>query len=603
MYTSFVSPSTSQPSLDAGNSREKFIAIGIDFGTTFSGVSWVFSEQPDNIQQISEWPAANPSDSHEVQVPTTYDIGSGKWGYQVTRDLEPVKWFKLLLLNDEDMAREEIAQSKQLQEARNQLSKHHPPPTATEIVGWYLKELWDHTYDTLKSMIAIDDFPLRVAITIPAIWPHYAQNAMREAAKLAGITAERPMGAPTLDLVQEPEAASLSIMQERELLPKIKPGECFVVCDAGGGTVDVISYKVVLDKPFRLKECVKGDGGLFGAVRIDEAFEAHLWARDRLKIKSLDASEFNTLVVEDWERGVKRTFTNGNTPSEFSLRLPIKAFKTMDRLRSRDHFSLKRTDVSAFFNKSLTGIRTLVSNQCKQIQEETKMPPKNILLVGGLGSSRYIYGVLNDQFNGIVLRPRNGWSAVARGAVIRLLHDELSSQTTLSPNQQKALPMIPKIIARKSRYNYGITLDTEIGRLADYDKTQDKAFPSPAGSLVVRRMKWYLRKGEEVDEKSPVAVPFWRYYQAPLPKTCDVMIYFSPAESPPKRFDSTVQELCTIKCAFDTDFSQWVPVGDPDKGYRKCDNLRLMMKFNGEPSWVFRVGLQRAISNAQVQYM
>lgn len=83
-------------------------------------------------------------------------------------------------------------------------------------------------------------------------------------------------------------------------------------------------------------------GGLFGAVRIDEAFEAHLWGRDRFKIDSLDASEYNTLVVEGWERGVKRTFTNENTPQQFSLRLPMKAFKTIDRLRNRDNFSLNR---------------------------------------------------------------------------------------------------------------------------------------------------------------------------------------------------------------------------------------------------------------------
>lgn len=136
--------------------------------------------------------------------------------------MEPVRWFKLLMLQDKDLVKEEIGQSKQLQEARSQLRNRPDQLTAIQLVGRYLRSLWDHAYAMLKTMVAIDDFPLRVAITIPAIWPHYAQSAMREAAEVAGITAERPMGAPTLDLVQEPEAASLSIMQERELLPKIK---------------------------------------------------------------------------------------------------------------------------------------------------------------------------------------------------------------------------------------------------------------------------------------------------------------------------------------------------------------------------------------------
>ncbi|KAJ4327229.1 hypothetical protein N0V84_002359 [Fusarium piperis] len=318
-------------------SREKFIAIGIDFGTTFSGVSWAFSEHPDTIYEISEWPTANHINQSEVQVPSLYDIDSGKWGYQITPDINPVKWFKLLLLNDSDLAEEEIGGSRQLQEARIQLSMHTTQMTAVEVVGCYLGKLWDHTYAILKTKLDIDGIPLRVAITVPAIWPHYAQRSMREAAKLAGITAKRLMGVPTLELIHEPESAGLSIMMERSLLPEIK---------------DVISYKVTSVRPFRLKECVKGEdrhdpdpatpGGLSGAVRIDEAFEAHLWGRDRLKLSSLSPSEYNTLVIEDWERGVKRTFTNQEQPAQFSLRLPLKAYKTRDRWRNNDHFSLNR---------------------------------------------------------------------------------------------------------------------------------------------------------------------------------------------------------------------------------------------------------------------
>lgn len=68
----------------------------------------------------------------------------------------------------------------------------------------------------------------------------------------------------------------------------------------------------------------------------------HLWGKDRLKLNSLSTSEYNTLVVEDWERGVKRTFTNQEQPIQFSLRLPLKAYKTRDRWRNKDHFSLNR---------------------------------------------------------------------------------------------------------------------------------------------------------------------------------------------------------------------------------------------------------------------
>lgn len=80
-----------------------------------------------------------------------------------------------------------------------------------------------------------------------------------------------------------------------------------------------------------------------------------------------------------------------------------------------------------FFNRSLTGIRHLVGGQYKQVRSVTGEDPKvglrgrtaratllmnrdnqRILLVGGLGSSEYIYNALNESFNNKVLRPSEG---------------------------------------------------------------------------------------------------------------------------------------------------------------------------------------------------
>ena len=40
----------------------------------------------------------------------------------------------------------------------------------------------------------------------------------------------------------------------------LEVGDAFVICDAGGGTVDLISYEIVSLKPFKLKELVKPRG-------------------------------------------------------------------------------------------------------------------------------------------------------------------------------------------------------------------------------------------------------------------------------------------------------------------------------------------------------
>ena len=131
-----------------------------------------------------------------------------------------MKWFKLLLLKDDDILSDDIRNSTHLRDAKELIAKHRVTPV--KVIGSYLKKLWEHTYAQIKSRLDIDNLPLKVAITVPAIWPPYAHKAMREAAKLAGILDDRDMGATTLDLIQEPEAAGLSTLFERGKLPEIQ---------------------------------------------------------------------------------------------------------------------------------------------------------------------------------------------------------------------------------------------------------------------------------------------------------------------------------------------------------------------------------------------
>ncbi|OBT39592.1 hypothetical protein VE00_10554 [Pseudogymnoascus sp. WSF 3629] len=63
-----------------------------------------------------------------------------------------------------------------------------------------------------------------------------------------------------------------------------KNGDTFVVCDAGGGTVDLITYQVRSVEPLDLYEVVQGDGGICGAAILDMRFEAFI--RHRLGAQS-----------------------------------------------------------------------------------------------------------------------------------------------------------------------------------------------------------------------------------------------------------------------------------------------------------------------------
>lgn len=60
-------------------------------------------------------------------------------------------------------------------------------------------------------------------------------------------------------MIKEPEAAALHILTSHD--HAFQAGDGFVVCDAGGGTVDLITYEILRVKPqLELIELVPGSG-------------------------------------------------------------------------------------------------------------------------------------------------------------------------------------------------------------------------------------------------------------------------------------------------------------------------------------------------------
>lgn len=102
--------------------------------------------------------------------------------------------------------------------------------------------------------LLVDPIDIRWVLTVPAIWTPAAKSVMKEAARQAGMCS-RP---DQLVFALEPEAASLMIRTDlsayvnspatvsckaAQILSHV--GAVMAVCDAGGGTVDVVVHKIV----------------------------------------------------------------------------------------------------------------------------------------------------------------------------------------------------------------------------------------------------------------------------------------------------------------------------------------------------------------------
>ncbi|KAK3391788.1 hypothetical protein B0T20DRAFT_488687 [Sordaria brevicollis] len=565
----------------------------------YSGASWAYSDDPEIIHDVTGWPSIDPTLRDEVQIPTQVDLGTGNWGYMVPRNHDPIRWFKLLLLNHHD-AQEDVRNSQYLGRARRQLEMlpEYAGDGVVDLIARFLKEVWDHTLQDIRREITnIDTLPLKVAVTVPAIWPPYARERLKEAARRAGIEDRRRIGETKLILVEEPEAAALSTLYERRNHPDIEVGETFIVCDCGGGTVDIISYEVTSMEPFQVKEAVKGDGKLCGAFLVDSAFEDWMKLKSGLKFGKVEANEFRLFMNNEWEHTMKRTFSGAETQDTFVIRPPARVFSMLKKFKgTTDSFPVPKHTVEFFFSKTFTGIRTLISEQIALIREKYRGGPKNILLVGGLGGSPYLYNQLNGQHQN-VLQPRRAWSAVARGAVIAVLKGASDS-----------IPTLPSVVSRVSRFSYGVELGCPIDGVLNppLDRSVDRCYTNPDGREMVYRMFWYLKQNEPVDNREPVEYVFYKYIRTPENlRNVELYIMTSDAESPPVRRDHTdsVQTLCTINYDIHvpwTDLSQvWDPMG---RVHRRMDNLRLMMKFEGEPKWSLRVGNDTIEQEVNVQY-
>ena len=184
----------------------------------FSGVAWSYSREPDNIEIVTSWDAELHSCSDKDKAPSQLYHDEHnlevKWGYSIPLDVEPLKWFKLFLLRTKDLPTE-VASSTHLEEARR--IQAEAKKGSGYIISAFIRKLWNHSMESIQDALGsdvVEQSKLRVIITMPAIWPAYAQSRMKSTAKSSGILDARPAGTTTLRFITEPEAAALATLKD-----------------------------------------------------------------------------------------------------------------------------------------------------------------------------------------------------------------------------------------------------------------------------------------------------------------------------------------------------------------------------------------------------
>jgi molecular chaperone DnaK (HSP70) len=81
---------------------DRKIIVGIDFGTTFSGIAWAETHRHDRRSAITSWPVSKTILAGETseKVPTRlwYNKNKTEWGFTIPPAApaeEIIEWFKL----------------------------------------------------------------------------------------------------------------------------------------------------------------------------------------------------------------------------------------------------------------------------------------------------------------------------------------------------------------------------------------------------------------------------------------------------------------------------------------------------------------------------
>ncbi|GAB1318831.1 hypothetical protein MFIFM68171_09041 [Madurella fahalii] len=339
------------------------IAIGIDFGTTFSGAAVRSSHFANSLRG---WL------SSRLQ---------GDLGYSTDFHL------------------------KRLDDARRLWVQHNT--TATALTVDYLKSLWRATLDhvigagriTKEQIVGLT---LHVAIGVPANSKPETLARFKGAVEAAGIPAcagHRHL-LSTVEFCMEPEAAALAYIEVTGSLSDLTSGGIITICDCGGATADAISYDITSTEPLALEECVPGDARFCGLVLLDGLFRERLEEKIREAVGPSAPSDISIwtrhLYRLMWRRLIKPDFDGSSGPySE-----PIATGRRGKRqcTRSAD-VTFTSDELKALFDPTIGKIVDLVRNQVEAAWQKRHKLPKYLIVCGGFSGSRYLGIQLSAEIN------------------------------------------------------------------------------------------------------------------------------------------------------------------------------------------------------------
>ncbi|KAI5120632.1 hypothetical protein M0805_009392 [Coniferiporia weirii] len=507
------------------------MSVSIDFGTTFSGVAYGSSRiEQGKVQQILRWPGSFET-FRKIPTCLLYDE-SGRvlaWGLEA-KNASPMagtvrcEWFKLFL------------EPRALREGHvdPRLPSLPPGKEAIDLIIDFLSCMWEYAKEEITRAIgAIADLDSAdVWVTVPAAWDAKGCEIMRKAAIAAGlvqkISAADRNWVERLHIITEPEAAAVHCAHLTNL-HQLRPSQNFMICDAGGGTVDIAVYKIIGELTnLEIAEVCARSGANCGSLFLDLRFRelvctlladhpAHLDAASLAYFMHAFSETDKLSYMGESDDGNMFHFTcfNVDDPDDPTVGLINGELAIPGNLLRRE-----------VFDPVVDQVLDLLEEQLRRVDQRIDA----LLLVGGFSGSEYLFKRVDSQFGSrirVVARPSDADTATCRGA----------AQYGLARR-----PLVSSVIAPRS-YIMKVKLPAE---QEDWQKRPAYIKVNNAGvNICENRLQYLVAKGAILRKGQRIQNGFCKFSQNAQDRLFVATLYTSDSDKIMRYTDEgETMELC-----------------------------------------------------------
>ncbi|KAI5782093.1 hypothetical protein DFH27DRAFT_637650 [Peziza echinospora] len=520
----------------ARNTTLDIVAIAVDFATTYSGIAYLpLDDLHSEPTQLSNWPG-KPLHHTSYKVPTVLAYPSDPtlpylWGYSAEKPPFPAA------PNSPPITYHKAKAFKAFLRPEYTSSYHGPPgKSLPDIVSDFLQSLYEHLIYTLSGQgLGPERWRYRVMFTVPAPFSTSATEALRRCVENTG-WAEHEV----LVELTEPEAAALHTIRTQQRVTReiaFKPNQCFLVVDAGGGTVDLASYNITELSPVtRMAQTGVIHGDVCGSTNIDNAFKRYIKsilpadvdAEHALSdaAKYALADEF-VVMKEQWMDSPASEYEHVRVPYD----CPVPA-----HLQRSGYLVISREQMRAFFSESVDKTCALVRDHVHEcLQRGYRV--SYLFLVGGFGTSPYLRTKLDETLvqlgtGAMIICPRQAEQSVVLGA--------------LSYQRQLLLSHHDPISLRRSRAHLGLLISKPFHPALH--RPDEMVVNRVTGEVLAKnQVLWILRMGDPIlSTTAEIERELVRYTRERPTMAWTETLVESVLLNPPARLGPGVRTVCQM---------------------------------------------------------